>query len=110
VPPKEPSEQPTVPPLLALALSVRYRPIGAALGYRASVRGRPPAGVSVATIGGMMAIFAVEFALHRVTERIHSHWSHTITGFVVGPLLALGMPWIIKQAYRQHGVVGRDGD
>ncbi len=86
--------------LLALALSVRYRPVGAALGYRASVRGRPPAGVSVVSVGGIVAIAAVEFALHQLTERIHSHWSHTITGVVVGPLLALGMPWLIDQAYR----------
>lgn len=96
--------------LLALALSVRYRPVGAVLGYRASVRGRPPVGVSVAAIGGMFAIIAVEFALHRVTAQIHSHWSHTIVGVVVGPLLALGMPWVIEQAYRQHGEMGRNGD
>jgi hypothetical protein len=96
--------------LLALALSVRYRPIGAALGYRASVRGRPPAGVSAVTFGGMVAIIAVEFALHQVTEQVHSHWSHTIAGVVVGLMLALGMPWIVEQAYRQHEEMGRDGD
>ncbi|MEV6930284.1 hypothetical protein AB0M46_38180 [Dactylosporangium sp. NPDC051485] len=96
--------------LLALALSVRYRPVGAALGYRASVRGRPPAGVSVVTVGGIVAIIAVEFSLHRVTDQIHSHWSHTIVGVIVGPLLALGMPWAIEQAYRQHGEMGRNGD
>ncbi|WP_433618574.1 hypothetical protein ACQP2P_21555 [Dactylosporangium sp. CA-139114] len=95
--------------LLALALSVRHRPVGAALGYRASVRGRPPTGVSVVTAGAVVAIGAVEFALHQLTDRIHSHWSHTITGVVVGPLLALGMPWIIEQAYRQHGEMRRDG-
>jgi hypothetical protein len=95
--------------LLALALSVRYRPVGAALGYRASVRSRPPAGVGAVTTGGLVAIVAVEFALHRVTDRIHSHWSHTIAGIVVGLLLALGMPWIIEQAYRQHEETGRDG-
>ena len=96
--------------LLAFALSVRYRPVGAALGYRASVRGRPPTSVSIVTIGGIVAIAAVEFTLHQVTNRIHSHWSHTIAGVVVGLLLALGMPWIIEQAYRQHGEMGRDGD
>ncbi len=100
----------TVVALLALALSVRYRPVGAALGYRASVRGRPPAGVSVATMGGMVAIIAVEFALRQLTDQTHSHWTHTITGVVVGPLLALGMPWLIEQAYRQHGEMRRDGD
>ncbi len=96
--------------MLVLAFSVRYRPVGAALGYRASVRGRPPIGVSVVTTGGIVAIAAVEFALQQLTDRIHSHWSHTITGVVVGLLLALGMPWIIEQAYRQHEEMGRDGD
>ncbi len=96
--------------LLALALSVRYRPVGAALGYRASVRGRPPAGISAVTFGGLVAIGVVEYALHQVTDQVHSRWSHTITGVVVGPLLALGLPWIIEQAYRQHGEVERDGD
>jgi hypothetical protein len=96
--------------LLALALSVRYRPVGAALGYRASVRGRPPARVSMVTIGAVVAIGAVEFALHQLTDQIHSHWSHTIAGVVVGLLFALGMPWIIEQAYRHHGEMGRDGD
>jgi hypothetical protein len=96
--------------LLAFALSVRYRPVGAALGYRAAVRGRPPAGVFVVTVGGMIAILAVEFALHRVNDRVHPHWSHTIFGVVVGLLVALGMPWAIEQAYRQHGERGSDGD
>src|SRR5690349_19178286 len=50
--------------LLILAFAVRFRPVGAALGYRASVRGRPPTSVSVVTIGGILAIVAVEFALH----------------------------------------------
>jgi hypothetical protein len=96
--------------LLALALSVRYRPVGAALGYRASVRARPPASVSVVTFGGLVAIIAVEFALHQVTDHIHAHWSHTIAGAVIGPLIALGMPWLTEQAYRQHEREGRDGD
>ncbi len=96
--------------LLALAFSIRYRPVGAALGYRASVRGRPPTAVSLVTIGGMVAIIAVDFAVHKATDRIHSHWSHTIAGVVVGPLIALSMPWIIEQAYRQHEEMGRDGD
>lgn len=97
-------------PLLALALSVRYRPVGAALGYRASVRGRPPAGVSMVTYGGLAAIIAVEFALHRMTDRIHTHWSHTVAGVVIGLLLALGMPWLIEQAYRHHEESRGDGD
>ena len=96
--------------LLALALSARYRPVGAALGYRASVRGRPPAGVSAVTIGGMVAIATVQFAVHQVTHQVHSHWSHTISGVVIGPLFALGMPWIIEQAYRQYPETRADGD
>jgi hypothetical protein len=95
---------------LALALSVRYRPVGAALGYRASVRGRPPASVSVVTFGGMVAILCVQFALHQVTDQHYARWSHTIVGVVVGLLLALGMPWIIEQAYRHHDEMRRDGD
>jgi uncharacterized membrane protein len=96
--------------LLILALAVRFRTVGAALGYRASARGRPPTGVSVVTIGGIVAIIAVEFALHQMTEQIHWHWSHTVTGVVVGLLLALGLPWAVEQAYRDHEETGRHGD
>jgi hypothetical protein len=96
--------------LLALALSVRHRRVGGALGYRASVRGRPPASVSVVAVGGIAAIVAVEFALHQVTEQLHSHWSHTIAGVVAGLLVALGMPWAVEQAYRQHEETRHDGD
>ena len=74
------------------------------------MRGRPPASVSAVTFGGMVAIVSVEFALHQLTRQLHSHWSHTIVGVVVGLLLALGMPWIIEQAYRHHAEMGRDGD
>jgi len=96
--------------LLILASAVRFRPIGAALGYRASVRGRPPTSVSVVTIGGIVAIITVEFALHQLTGQFHWHWSHTVTGVVVGLLLALGLPWAVEQAYRDHEERGRDGD
>ncbi|MEV4518410.1 hypothetical protein AB0K00_56815 [Dactylosporangium sp. NPDC049525] len=97
--------------LLILALAVRFRPVGAALGYRASARGRPPTGVSVVTIGGIVAIIAVEFALHQMTEQTHWQWSHTVTGVVVGLLLALGLRWAVEQAYREHDEeTGRDGD
>ncbi|GAB3842410.1 hypothetical protein ACFPIJ_42825 [Dactylosporangium cerinum] len=96
--------------LLVLALAVRFRPVGAALGYRASVRGRPPTNVSVVTIGGIAAIIAVEFALHQVAQQTHWPWSHTITGVLVGLLLALGLPWAVEQAYRDHEEARRDGD
>ena len=72
--------------------------------------GGPPTGVSVVATGGILAIIAVEFALHRMTEQTHWYWSHTVTGIVVGLLLALGLPWAVEQAYRDHEETGRDGD
>jgi hypothetical protein len=87
---------------VVLAYAVRWRPVGAALGYRASTRGRPPASVSAVSIGGLVAIAAVEFALHSLSHRFDLPWNHTISGLFVGLMLAFVLPWVIDLAFRQH--------
>jgi hypothetical protein len=90
---------------LALAFAVRFRRIGAALGYRAaSAPGRlswDKAGV--VAMGGILAVVLVAGVAQQAIAWLGSPWPNTIAGIVSGLLVAFVMPWLLDEIRREYG-------